>query len=177
MISPNKLFTTKIENFMSQKKIKTVVLFVFAVFLFCQNSFSFSVVRNVPNENSAAVNNQDYLKGCVFVKLSAKEFATATGQKLNFFQRIYFKIIQKQVKRDLKANPDLLITDYYDSKKVKFKFNALWFVIGSFIGPLGVLVAYTSHQKKDHLSRKDRLTSVWLGCAFFILWFGFTFIF
>lgn len=157
---------------MSQKILKPSIIIFLSIFLFCQNGFSFSVVKPVVNANVTD------LKAADFIKLSAKDFTSITGQKLNFFQKIYFKVMQRQVKRDLKKNPGLLMSQYIDGKTGKFKFSALWFVIAAFIGPLGVLLAYTSHpQKKDTLTKRDKTNSAWLGFAFFLLWFGLVFIF
>ena len=153
---------------MSKKILSSSVMIILSIFLSCQNGFSFSIVRASANKNKTEMKNPDYLKASVFVNLSAREFAAATGKKLHFFQRIYFKVIQRQIKHDLKKNPDLLISDYLDTKKAKFKFDPLWFVIGVFIGPLGVLFAFTSPaQKKEKITRKDKITSALLG--FFIL--------
>lgn len=163
---------------MDQKFLRTTGIIILSILLSCQNSFSFSIVRASANENKREMKNPDYLKASVFVNLSAREFAAVTGNKLNFFQKIYFKVIQRQIKRDLKKNPDLLINDYFDQKKGKFKFDLLWFIIGTFIGPLGVLVAYTSSpQKKATITKKDKITSAWLGFLFFVIWFGFLFVF
>lgn len=119
--------------------------FLFVLFLIIShNGFSISIVPKVTSENYISSAGIDYLRAAVFVKLSVKEFGTLTGKKLNLPQRIYFKIIQRRLKHELKENPDLLITNYYDPKKAKFKFDALWFVIAGFIGPLGLLLAYTS---------------------------------
>jgi hypothetical protein len=164
--------------FIPQKYLRTPVVIILSIFLCIQNGFSFSIVRSSANENTTEIKNPDYLKASVFVNMSAREFATATGKKLNFLQKIYFKVIQRKIKRDLKKNPGLLITDYFDPKKVKFKFDFLWFIIASIIGPLGVLLAYThKKQKKEITTRKDRITSAWLGFLFWILWFGWLFIF
>jgi hypothetical protein len=117
------------------------------------------------------INKNDYLKTAVFVKLSPKEFSSLTGAKLNFLQKLYFKSVQRKLKRELKKNPDLLITEYYSRDQQKFKFDALWFVVGAFIGPLAILFAFTSRQPKN-----NRVSAA-LGCVLFILWFGFLFIF
>jgi hypothetical protein len=164
---------------MSKKIVSSSVLIILFIFLSCQHSFSFSIVRAFANGNKTEMKSPEYLKASVFVNLSAREFAAATGKKLNFFQKIYFKVIQRQIKRDLKKNPDLLINDYFDQQKGKFKFDLLWFVISAIIGPLGVLLVYTSHQnqKKETTTRKDKITSAWLGFLFFVLWFGFSFVF
>ena len=168
-----------LKMYIPQKFLRTSVLIFFSILLSSQNGFSFSFVRAPAIENKIETNNPDYLRASVFVNMSAREFAAATGKKLNVFQKIYFKIIQRQIKHDLKKNPDLLISDYFDPKKNKFKFDLLWFVIASIIGPLGVLLAYTSHQKqkKETTTRKDRITSAWLGFLFWVLWFGFLFVF
>ena len=161
---------------MTQKLLNSFILIILSIFLSLQNSYAFSVIIPSANNNKTET-TPDYLKASVFVKMSANEFAAATGTKLNFFQKIYFKIIKRQVKRDLKKNPDLLITDYVDQKTGKFKFDALWFVIGGIIGPLGVLLSYYSHQQKNGPSKKDRTTSAWIGFGLFVLWFGFLFLF
>ena len=163
---------------MNKKILSSSVIIILSIFLSCQNGFSFSIVRASVNGSKTDMKTPDYLRASVFVNLSAGEFAAATGKKLNFFQKIYFKVIQRQIKHDLKKNPDLLITDYFDQKKAKFKFDLLWFVIATFIGPLGVLFAYTSHhQKKDKTTQKDKITSAWLGFLFFVIWFGVLFVF
>ena len=158
---------------MSKKILSPTVLIILFIILSLQNGFSLSIV-------TPRAENPEYLKASVFVRLSAKEFTAATGRKLNFFQKIYFKLIQREVKRDLKKNPDLLIKDYFDPKTTKFKFSLLWFIIATFIGPLGVLFAYISPnvpQKKETLTRKDKITSAWLGFLFFVIWFGLLFVF
>ena len=161
---------------MTKKIFSAPALIIFLIFV-SLDTFSFSVVKTVPIQNSTEAITPDYLRASVFVKMSPGEFAAVTGKKLNFFQRMYFKVIKRQVKRELKKNPDLLITDYFDQKEGKFKFDLLWFVITAFIGPLGLLVAYTSKQRKGGPNRKDKITSAWLGFAFFVLWFGLIFVF
>ena len=163
---------------MNQKIVKAPGIIILLIFLYCPNSFSFAVFRTVGNANKTAVAPPDYLKGSVFVNLTATEFAAVTGKKLNFFQKISFKIIQRRVRRDLKKNPGVMITDYYDQEKAKFKFDALWFTIAAFVGPLGILAVYTSHLRKGSLTtKKDKITSAWLGFALFVIWFGLVFIF
>ena len=147
------------------------------VFFFSKNGFAISVARPINAGNNVIAPKADYLKASVFVQLSPRQFTELTGKKLNFPQRIYFKIIQRRLNRELKSNPDLSITQYYDPQKEKFKFDALWFVIATFIGPLGVLLAYTSKLRKGGPTRKNRITSAWLGFILFVLWFGFSFLF
>lgn len=151
---------------------------LFVLFLIISpNGFPVSIVPQATSENYISPGGNDYLRAAVFVKLSAKQFGTLTGKKLNLPQRIYFKIVQRKLSHELKENPDLLITRYYDPKKAKFKFDALWFVIAGFIGPLGLLLAYTTKQRKGGPTRKNKITSAWIGFIIFVLWFGFSFLF
>jgi hypothetical protein len=160
---------------MTPKTFRALSIFILASFFYSQTGYSFSFVKISPP--TTEVKSPDYLKASVFVNMTATDFAIATGKKLNLMDRLYFKIVQHKIRKDLKKNPDLLITDYFDQKKGKFKFDALWFITGAFIGPLGVLLAYFSHQQKNGPLKKDRITSAWLGFAFFIIWFGLVFIF
>ena len=161
---------------MNQKFLNLFILVIISIFLSLQNGYALSFVRPVP-ENGKTQIASGYLKASVFVNMSASDFAAATGTKLNFFQKIYFKVLKRHVRRDLKKNPDLLMTDYVDQKTGKFKLDPLWFVIGIIIGPLGVLLSYYSHQQKNGPNKKDRTTSAWIGFGVFVLWFGFLFLF
>ncbi len=162
---------------MNQKFLNLFILLILSIFLSLQDGYSLSFVRSVPENGEAEIATPGYLKASVFVNMSASDFAAATGTKLNFFQKIYFKAIKRHVRRDLKKNPDLLMTDYVDQKTGKFKLDALWFVIGIIIGPLGVLLSYYSHQQKNGPNKKDRTISAWIGFGVFVLWFGFLFLF
>ena len=77
----------------------------------------FSIVRASAKANKTEIKNLEYLKVSVFVNMSAKEFAAATGNNLIIFQKIYFKVIQRQIKRDLKKDSDLLINNYFDQNR------------------------------------------------------------
>ena len=162
---------------MTQKLLNLFILVLVSIFLSFQNSYAFTVVRPLPGNNKTEKASPGFLKASVFVNMSASEFAAATGTKLNFFQKIYFKALKRHVRRDLKKNPDLLMTDYVDQKTGKFKLDPLWFVIGIIIGPLGVLLSYYSHQQKNGSNKKNRTTSAWIGFGVFVLWFGFLFLF
>ena len=152
-------------------------IFILLILLNSQNSFSFSFLKINQSAAKTNITTPDYLKASSFVHMSARQFEAASGTKLNFFEKIYFKVVQHKVRRDLRINPDLLITDYYDQKKDKFKISVLWFVIGVFIGPFGVIAAYTSRQSKGEVSKKNKIISVWLGFLAFIIWFGYFFLF
>jgi hypothetical protein len=100
-----------------KKKLRAFSIINLSIFPYCQNRFSFSVVRSLPHENSTKEKNADFIKPLVFVNLIATKFAAATGKETSFFQKKYFKKMQCFKKRDLMLNPDLSINKYYDPKK------------------------------------------------------------
>lgn len=148
-------------------------LFIVVLFVFYGNNVQAATIiypHQLLSENTITPSN-DLSRANVFVTLSAKDFAIFTGRKLTLVQKLLFKAAQSRLKKDLKLNPDLLVTEYYDPIKKKFKFDSLWFILGIMIGPLAILFAWTS--KRNKTSQK----SAFLGFLIFILWFGFLFVF
>ena len=157
---------------MFAKLLRSLLIVFISSFIFFQNGFAASFISSKSVvAHPELINKSDYLKAAVFVKLSPKEFSSLSGAKLNFLQKLYFKSVQRKLKRELKKNPDLLITEYYSQDQQKFKFDALWFVVGAIIGPIGILFAFTSRQPKN-----NRVSAA-LGCVLFVLWFGLLFVF
>lgn len=113
----------------------------------------------------------EYLTPEIVMQLSPTEFAAVSGKKLNFLERMIFKRLQKRMGRNHLQNPDHVIPSYGDPIKAKFRLNVLWFVLGIIIGPLAILFALTTKEKKMSLR------SAFLGFLVFVLWFGFLFVF
>lgn len=112
----------------------------------------------------------DYLRVETFLKMTPAQFEKASGHHLNFFQKLYFKKLQRKLSRsDYKSNDT--IDQYYDQQKNKFKFDPMWFVLRCFIGPFAILFSYTSKQSKS-----KRLSAL-IGTGLFIIWFGLIFLF
>lgn len=156
------------------KKIKLLVLAVFSIYAFSgvNMAYGFSVIKPVANtEAPMSLAASKYINVSEFVKLSAKEYATLTGKKLNFLQRLSFNLTKAKMKRDLKKNPNLKITDYIDSDGTSFKLDALWLILGVLIGPIGVLLAYLTKQEKY------KITSSWIGFAVWLILGGVFFVF
>lgn len=147
-------------------------LFIVTCFIYGNDAQAASIIYLQQSLSEKAITPvKDILRADVFVTLSIKDFTTFTGQELTLVQRLFFKAVQKRLKKDLKINPDLMMTDYYDPVKNKFKFDSLWFILGIMIGPLALLFAWTSKQSKD--SKK----SVFLALPLFVIWFGYVFLF
>lgn len=147
------------------KKIKLLLLTVFSMYAFSAvNPVSgFSVTRPATGtETPSSLAASKYLKASEFVNLSVAEFNSLTGKKLNFFQRMSFKVAKMRMKHDLKTNPNLLITDYVDGVGT-FKVDVLWLILGIILGPIGVLIAYLTKQESY------KITSSWIGFGIAVL--------
>ncbi|MCO6496446.1 MAG: hypothetical protein J5I50_02165 [Chitinophagaceae bacterium] len=141
-------------------------LFAILFFLFTQFGLAAVIVPSPGTGNTVP----EYLKVENFVKMTPKEFEAASGKKLNFIQKLYFKKLQRKLsKADITT--DGTLNEYYDQEKAKFKLDLLWFVLGAFVGPFAILFAYTSKQPK--MKKKSAL----LGMLVFIIWFGELFLF
>lgn len=146
------------------KKIKLLLLAAFSIYAFSgvNMAYGFSVIKPVTNaELPSSLAAFKYLKASEFVKLSVKEFNDLTGKKLNFFQRLSFKITKMKMKHDLKKNPDLKITDYVDGNGT-FTIDILWLILGFLVG-IGVIAGYLTKQEQY------KITSAWIGFGLFLL--------
>lgn len=141
-------------------------LALLAITLFLGIVSSAAITTQAPNSQEP-----EYIKTKVFVTMTAGEFEAATGKKLSLFQKMYFKKLQRKLVRS-KYQEDATILNHYDLQKEKFKFDLLWFIIGSLIGPFGLLFSYTA----DNSNRNKRISAA-IGLGVFILWFGWAFLF
>lgn len=140
--------------------MKRFILVITLVLFF----ISFSNAALLVNNRERIV--PDYLKVENFVRLTPAQFEIASGHHLGFFQKIYFKKLQRQLKKaDYNSESNLLT--YYDAEKGKFKLDTLWFILGCIIGPFAVLFSYTSHNQST-----NKHISALIGMGVFIIWFG-----
>lgn len=156
------------------KRIKLLLFAIISIYAFSgvNMAFGFSIIKPVANNDvPASASAFKYLKASEFVKLSVKEFSELSGKKLNFFQRMSFKVTKMKMKHDLKRNPDLKITDYINGDDTTFRIDALWLILGILIGPIGVLLAYVTKQEKY------KITSSWIGFAVWLILGGVFFFF
>lgn len=140
-------------------------LFLSVLLIFANHTRSFAISVSPYNSIESKTNEQPLYARDV-VNMNAKEFSIATGHELNFFQKIYFKVFKSKLRAAVKKDNDLLLNKYYEPKKGKFKLDSVWFIIGSIIGPLGILFAFTSKQPKN-----KKLSAV-LGTIVFAIWFS-----
>lgn len=94
-----------------------------------------------------------------------------TGKKLSFLEKLYFKSLQRKIKRDLKRDKEVDLSSYFNAKQDGFTFDPLWFVLGVIIGPLALLFSFTTMQKKN-----SKISAL-IGFGIFVIWFGYLFLF
>lgn len=139
--------------------------------------FALAIFLSIGNVQAALITPKsivatpDFMKVENFINLTTKQFEKLSGRKMGIFQRMYFKKLQRVLKRS-DYDSQSTIAPYYNAQTGKFKFSPLWFILGLLIGPFAVLFSYTVRYK----SKNDQI-SAWLGFGLFVLWFGFVFIF
>lgn len=149
-------------------KIRSFLLFVAIVF---------ATINPVFGATPAKINHTvpEYLLVRNFVHYTPSEFEAVSGHKLGLTQKLFFKKLQRQLKKaDLPLEANLL--PYFNEAKGKFKFNSLWFVLGLLIGPFGLLFSYTVKHKSKEEAKNSRISAL-IGMGVFFIWFGFIFLF
>lgn len=59
------------------------------------------------------------MKAVDFIKLSIKDFAQLSQKKLTLKEKIAFTVLKKQLKREIKKNPDVMVGAYLaENKKI-----------------------------------------------------------
>lgn len=148
------------------KKITLLFFAAFSMFALCgtNTTYGFSIVKPAPASEPASLQVLRYLNARDFVNLSVKDYTALTGKKLNFFQRLSFKVTKMKMKHDLKKNPNLTLTDYIDADgSTTFKIDILWLLLGLILPVIGVLIAYLTKQEKY------KITSAWIGLGAFLI--------
>lgn len=74
-----------------------------------------------------------------FVNMSAKDVAKATGEKLSFKEKVALKLVQRQVKRQMKKGERVDLPTSYE--KAAPSINIGGFILGFLLGLIGVLIA------------------------------------
>ena len=110
--------------------MKKIAFLLMALFFICiiavnNSAYSFSITK--PIDFSAPLK---YNKGSEFIKLSFKQFATLTGEKVNLWNKVSFFIMKMRITHDLKKNPCLSITDYNSNRSKHGLSIGLWIIIG-----------------------------------------------
>ncbi len=84
------------------------------------------------------------MKVSEFIKLSAKDFSTVTGKKLNLKERIAFSLLKKSMKKSLKSHPDQTVKDYLATADKKDNTMLIIILVVLAVVIIAVIVAASS---------------------------------
>ena len=119
------------------KKIKLILIILAGIFINQPSLFaatvSVSVIEPTTNEW------QDHFKLSDLVKWKPQDFQKITGKKMNFFEKIVFKMTQYKMRHYLKKHSDIKVAQFIEETEKK-KSGFLWFVIGLLSPLIGVFV-------------------------------------
>ena len=121
--------------------MKRTVRLILPLLLFAfitQISFAVNTVKNDAESqflqlNFGVDNVQD------FVSLTWKEAAAAKNQKLTLREKLVLKIAQQKVKRNIKKDRPADAEAVYTTTAADFSIGG--FLLGFFLGPIGILIA------------------------------------
>ena len=149
---------------------KYLLLFICTIIF--SNSFSFSVIRNpVTQANQVFIyagKNGAKLSLLEISKISIKNYQIVTGQNLNFFERLSFKVAQKKLRKNINAdgtvNSKMLGSNSFGDSYSGFNIGG--FLLGLLLFLPGVLIAYLIGGDED--ARRSRTKWAWYGAGIFI---------
>lgn len=120
------------------KKILVVIAVLFSVNI----SFAaFTVLQPVANPAVETKAQKERAIMEMVTKMSVKDYEVLTGKKMNFIQRLGFKVTKKRFEKKLAM-----------AEGITSGFNIGGFALGFFLGLIGVLIAYIA--SKDNNLRK-----------------------
>jgi hypothetical protein len=94
--------------------------------------------------------------------ISVENAQQLTGRKMNFFERMSFKITQRKLKRNIHDDGTIdskRITALVRKRGGETGFHAGGFALGFFLGVAGVVIAYIL----DDDYKKNRIKWAWIG--------------
>jgi len=158
---------------------KMIVFFVFVCF--CSSLYSSSVLPSPSLKGQHLRADEVYLPvGTTgrFISLmdlsrvSVKDFETLSGRKMNFFDKLSFKIGQRQLRKDI--NQDGTFSKKSIEKYLTRPvgpgggFSLVGLLLGLFLSLIGVLIAYVI----AGADKRSRVTWAWIGAAISLIIWG-----
>ena len=110
------------------------------------------------------------MDAATFLTLTPQKWQEMTGKKISFTQKLSLKMAQKQVKRQLKNGKAVDMATV--ARKAAWGDNFHWgaFLLGMFLGPIGVLIVYLVEFEDPQIARKSawRGLLTWLALALLV---------
>lgn len=160
---------------------KIISIFVLLSFVSIGNSTVISEVKPSLNANEVylpAGNTGKMISLLDISQISVKDFEKLMGRNMNLFDKIGFKMAQKNLRNSInddgtfnkKQIEKYLKKDSGTQQGGSISWSGL--LLGIFLGPIGVLIAYLI--KDDN--RKQRINWAWIGCIASVISFVLVFV-
>ena len=94
-----------------------------------------------------------------FVKMTTEEYGKLRGKKLNFLERISFKMSQHRMKKMLQQ---------YDYGEPSIFQKISWLLKGLILGPIALLLVYLFANDEE----QELIQWTWFGFAGWVVWVG-----
>ncbi|MFN8253480.1 MAG: hypothetical protein U0V75_16540 [Ferruginibacter sp.] len=144
------------------KKLTLLLAICFSVFTFTSNA---KIVVPAENGNDAYKQKVELLKKVS--TMSVKEFEAFSGKKMNFVDRMFFKMGQKKLQKSIDENGT--VTNKKLEKYLRkggadgsSGFHLGGFALGFLLGLIGVLIAYVAFSDDN---KQNRVKWSWIGLA------------
>jgi len=94
-------------------------------------------------------------------QIKTKDFEKLTGKKMNFFDRLKFKLAQRDLRRGIRADGTVINKRFEKLLAIDGTtgFHLGGFALGFFLGLIGVLIAYLINDEK----KQNRVKWSWIG--------------
>ena len=106
-------------------------------------------------------------------RISVKDFETLSGEKMKFFEKVHFKVGQRELKKSINEDGTFnrkSIEKYLTRPPVGGGgvFSLTGLLLGLFLSLIGVLIAYLITGS----DKKSRITLAWIGAAISLVVWG-----
>lgn len=116
----------------------TVAILFLLIFSGLNNVYSATVSQ--PGFLNTSTEVWKYKRASEFIKLTAADINHLTGKKMNLLQRFSFFIMKKKMKRALRKNPDLMVSEFLSAPH---KLEIIWLIVIIVLALLLLLVMIT----------------------------------
>lgn len=77
------------------------------------------------------------IRAADLLQFTAADYSVMTGKKMNYWQKLSFKVMKIKLRKELKKNPDLLLNDFYKENK---RMGVGWIILLAVLSTLLLLL-------------------------------------
>ena len=92
-------------------------------------------MSNEPVKSLSPVNAG--IKAADLLQFTPADYSAMTGKKMNYWQKLSFKVMKIKLRKELKKNPDLLMNDFYKENK---RIGTGWIILLAVLSTLLLLL-------------------------------------